>query len=161
MIITMKDGSRIDYGVFAVEHPFMDIIAIKSSDYHTPLSGDEPAFLVMGTATGEIYQTKDFVAVDESFAEFFITDQKLIETLLPKTSIYYNKILNVGIVGNDDGWSLFVEFDPRTARGTGTLCFSGASFRFLDNGRTACNRQECFMMEPGGDNHPATTKKGT
>lgn len=112
MIITMKNGSRIDYGVFAVEHPFMDIIAIKSSDYHTPLSGDEPAFLVMGTATGEIYQTKDFVAVDESFAEFFITDQKLIDTLLPKTSIYYNKIHNVGIVSNDDGWSLFVEFEP-------------------------------------------------
>ena len=112
MIITMKNGSRIDYGVFAVEHPFMDIIAIKSSDYHTQLSGDDPAFLVMGTATGEIYKTKDFVAVDESFAEFFITDQKLIDTLLPQTSIYYNKILNVGIVGNDDGWSLFVEFEP-------------------------------------------------
>ena len=90
----------------------MDIIAIKSSDYKTHMSGNSPAVLVFGLATGEIYHTKDFVAGDESFGEFFIRDQNLIDTLLPKTSIYYHEILNVGIIGNFDGWALFVEYDP-------------------------------------------------
>lgn len=81
MLITMENGQRVDYSIFSVEQHYGEVVSVESAFYKTPLSGKTPATMVIQLDTGVQFATPHFYAADETFCEFFITDQALIVSL--------------------------------------------------------------------------------
>lgn len=121
MLITFDNGTRVDYGIVSVEHPFMEVVAVESSFYKTPLSGNDPAIMVFQLPDLEVFQTTKFTATrDCGFSEFIIKDKALIRELAPKLHKSYplffdydiRKLKQLGIVQVNNEWNLFARYFP-------------------------------------------------
>lgn len=113
MLITLANGRQVDYSIFSVEQPYGEVVSVESSFYKTPLSGNTPATMVIQLETGEAFATQHFYAADETFCEFFITDQALIDCITAKLQqVYVETVTAVGVVECDGDWAVFVEFVP-------------------------------------------------
>lgn len=113
MLITTENGKQVDYSIFSVEQPYGEVVSVESAFYKTPLSGNTPATMVIQLDTGVQFATPHFYATDETFCEFFITDQALIDSIVSKLpKEYIKKLTAVGVVECGGNWAVFVEFVP-------------------------------------------------
>ena len=113
MLITMENGQRMDYSIFSVEQPYGEVVSVESAFYKTPLSGNDPATMVIQLDTGLQFATQHFYATDKTFCEFVITDQALIDCIVVKLpKVYIEKLIAVGVVECDGNWAVFAEFVP-------------------------------------------------
>lgn len=131
MLITMENGKTVDYGIFAVCLPELEVTAVASSVIDTPLSGDVPATMVIRLKTGELLCTKQFVAYGDgdTFCEFAITDRELLDQITSSLpGITAKEYLGVDVIGDSSGWVLGITFVP----GQGYDVSKGEDYVFLE-----------------------------
>ena len=115
MLIKLENDTQVDYGIFAVCRPDMEVTAVRSSVVHTEFSGETPAIMVVQLERGGLLSTSGFVAYGDGdpFCEFGITDLQALAPLEPMLKARGGKtILEAVVTGDADGWVLGISFLP-------------------------------------------------
>ena len=121
MLIKHKNGQVIDYSMIIHLPAYGDLEAVKSSEYETAFSGNDPAEIFMEFADGTQLHTADFVAENSGPSEATILDKAIITKLADmacRTSplpMWMDEVSKVWALHDEftDHWTIGVEYLQR------------------------------------------------
>ena len=121
MLIKHKNGQVIDYSMIVHLPAYGDLEAVKSSEYETAFSGNDPAEMFMEFADGTQLHTTAFVAENSGPSEVTILDKAIITKLadmahnISPLPIWMDEVSTVWVIHDDftDHWTVGVEYLQR------------------------------------------------